>query len=248
MRETMRRIATENTLKKERNWAIEGKTKDEAILRSIGDGVFALDNEERVILFNRAAEKISGFKSDQIIGKRYDESLHFTLEDGTTRRDGFIKQAQRGREAKMANHTVLRNKKGDLINVADSAAPIKDANGVQMGIIVVFRDVTKQRRLETAKDEFISLASHQLRTPLTSIRLFVEMLLKNQLGDLNKSQHRYLKMIDISTQRMIRLVSDMLNISRIELGRLKFEPITTDINKQIMSHCEDIRPLVKEKI
>lgn len=247
MRETMRRIAIENTLKKERNWAVEGKTKDDAILRSIGDGVFALDTEGRIILFNRAAEKISGFKADHVVSKKYDELLHFTSEDGITRRDQFITQALNGHESKMANHTVLRMRNGDLVSVADSAAPIVDVDGKQMGIIVVFRDVTKQRQLEKAKDEFISLASHQLRTPLTSMRLFIEMLLKGQLGELNKAQRRYLKMIDVSTLRMIRLVGDMLNISRIELGKLKIEPVQTDINKQILSHCDDIRPLVKEK-
>ncbi len=147
----------------------------------------------------------------------------------------------------MENHTVLRAANGDLIPVADSAAPIKDESGKQLGSIVVFRDVTRQRQLERAKDEFISLASHQLRTPLTSMRLFLEMLLKGQLGKLKKSQRDYLKMIEVSTLRMILIVGNMLNISRIEMGRLKVEPVSTDVNQLILSHCDDVRPLVKEK-
>lgn len=247
MRETMARIATENTLKVERNEALEGKAKDEAILRSIGDGVFALDENNKVILFNRAAEKISGYKAKKVLGKTYSDILHFTDEDGLTPKDAFIREAQAGHSTKMANHTVLRSGMGTHVPVADSAAPIQDASGKHLGIIVVFRDVTKQRQLEKSKDEFISLASHQLRTPLTSIRLFAEMLLQGQTGKLSHGQREYIEMIETSTLRMIKLVGDMLNISRIELGRIKVESVATDVSELIRSHCAEVEPLVKQK-
>ncbi len=247
IRETGGRTRAERALREERNVAIAAKAKDEAILSSIGDGVFALDSHNRIILFNKAAQHISGYNEQEALGKLYSDVLAFSSEDGKTKHATFIEQAQRGIQAQMENHTVLKNKAGELIPVDDSAAPIRNADGKQIGIIIVFRDITKQRQLERAKDEFISLVSHQLRTPLTAIRLFVEMLKGEQVGKLNAQQKGYIEKVHLSTERMIKLVGDILNVSRIELGRIKVEPTTTDTNALILSHIDEVAPLAKEK-
>lgn len=247
VRETGRRTKAEQELREEKNFAIAAKTKDEAILSSIGDGVFALDRDNRIILFNKAAERISGFSEQEAIGKPYTDILMFSSEDGKTTHAKFIEEAQYGKLTQMEQHTVLKNKAGDLIPVDDSAAPIHDADGVQIGIIIVFRDITKQRQLDRAKDEFISLVSHQLRTPLTAIRLFIEMLNTEQVGKLNAQQKDYTEKVQLSTERMIKLVGDILNVSRIELGRIKVEPVQTDVNTLIAAHIGEIDLLAKEK-
>lgn len=219
------------------------KSKDEALLGSIADGVFALDNKLRITMFNAAASDISGFSRDDVIGKRYDRVLDFKLEATGKIADGFITKALHGQRTHMENHTELIRKDGTVVAVADSAAPIIDNDQKQQGVIVVFRDVSKERMLEQAQDEFVSLTSHQLRTPLTAIRLFVELLADTETGKLNAEQQDYVSKVSVSTNRMIQLVGDILNISRIQLGQLNIDPVPTDIKSLIAESIEEVRPL-----
>lgn len=105
----------------------------------------------------------------------------------------------------------------------------------------------KSFELERAKDEFVSITSHQLRTPLTSIRLFAEMLANGQAGALKPKQADYVQKIDISTKRMIALVGDILNISRIELGKVRVNPQPTDLVAYIRSQVDEIQPVAAER-
>ncbi|HWT55739.1 MAG TPA: HAMP domain-containing sensor histidine kinase [Candidatus Microsaccharimonas sp.] len=106
---------------------------------------------------------------------------------------------------------------------------------------------TKHRAFEESKDEFVSLVSHQLRTPLTSMRLFVEMLLDGQVGELNAKQHEYLRMVEISTGRMVDLVSDFLNASKLELGRMEIRPQPTHLEDLVESIVKNLRPLADQQ-
>jgi len=204
------------------------KARDEAILTGIGDGVFVLDSEERIILFNPTAEKISGFAAKEAIGRKYTDILKFIFEKDGSINDEFIKETMaKGKITQMASHTFLIKKDGSKVPVADSAAPIKDEQGRIFGYVVVFRDVTKEREIDKMKTEFVSVASHQLRTPLTGIKWFTELLLKSKPNDTIKN---YANQIVISNERMVRLVDDLLDVSRIEAGK-KFDIIlkNTDI-------------------
>ena len=240
-------IITED-LQNERNSAVAIKNKDEAILSSIGDGVFVLDPSGVIMFFNKKAQEITGYTDKEVIGKLYHDVLHFNhhSKDGTED-DSFIRRALSGKAAAMSKDTVLTRKDGTTLLVADSAAPVYDADDQQQGIIVVFRDITEQAHLDQAKDEFISIISHQLRTPLTAIRLFAEMLESHQVGKLNDKQQDYAKKILISTERMTHLVGDILNISRVELGRVKITPEPTNVRELIQSHLDEISPLAAAK-
>lgn len=210
-------------LNNERQLAEALMKKDDAILASIGDAVFAIDTEERITLFNPAAELLSGHKHEEVTGKNYREILTFVNEDGRPSYS-FVEQALGGRLASMKGNTRLIRKDGTFVEVADSAAPIRDADGKLQGVIVVFRDVSSERELDRAKSEFVSLASHQLRTPLSAINWYSEMMLDQDAGKLTKEQKEYMKEIYEGNQRMIELVDSLLNVSRLEVGKLKNDP------------------------
>ena len=109
-------------------------------------------------------------------------------------------------------------------------APVKDYLGQISGGVVMLHDITRLKEVDKMKTEFVSLASHQLRTPLTAIKLFVEMLFDEEgVGPLNQLQHSYLQDLSDSTVRMIKLVNDLLNVSRLESGRLRIIPEPTDL-------------------
>lgn len=217
----------------ERDHATRERDKIDIILHSIGDGVLVVDKDYKITVFNETAEKISGFKATEVVGNRYDTVLKFVFEKDEKQNDEFVRGAiESGMVKQMANHTVLIRKDSQRVPVADSAAPFKDKSGKVMGCVVVFRDVTKEREIDKMKSEFVSVASHQLRTPLTGIKWFSELLLKNNPDDTTKE---YVQQIAVSNERMVRLVDDLLNVSRIETGK-KFDIILKEM---------DIVPLVK---
>jgi len=228
---------------------LEGeKAKDEAILASIGDAVMACDKDGRVMLFNGVAQELTGFSGKEVIGSHYRQVLHLIKESDQKPGNDFIAEAiKTGRGTKMANHTLLIAKDGQKIPVADSAAPIKNAQGNLIGCVVVFRDVTHERDVDKAKTEFVSLASHQLRTPLTSINWYVEMLEAGDAGVLNDKQKEFLSEVYKGSKRMVQLVSDLLNVSRLETGRLKIEPVLTDLAVFIGEVRKELEPQIQER-
>ena len=223
-------------LNNERNEAVAARNKNDTILASIGDAVFVVDDKERTTLFNFAAEAISGFASEEAIGKPYKEILHFVRETTNENTEiTFVQRALKGHLAHMHNHTYLIRKDGKKVAVSDSAAPLRDEKNKIIGAIIVFRDVTREAELSRAKDEFVSLASHQLRTPLSAINWFVELLLSGDAGHLNKQQTEYVHQIYDGNQRMVKLVNSLLDISRIDLGKFINEPTSNSIQQIITS-------------
>jgi PAS domain S-box-containing protein len=221
-------------LEQERNLAIANAQKNHAILSSIGDAVFAVDAKLRITLFNPSAQKISGYSEAEALGKPYDEVLKFELEDGRVN-DHFIHRALAGHLSSMANHTTLIQKDGKHVSVADSAAPIYNSKHEIEGAIVVFRDVSSDYELDRAKNEFVSLASHQLRTPLSAINWYGEMLLNDDVGKLTEDQREYVQEISDGNHRMVELVDALLAVSRLEVGKLPNQPEPVDIIELIES-------------
>jgi signal transduction histidine kinase len=147
----------------------------------------------------------------------------------------------------MANHVLLVRKDGHKIPVADSAAPIRDAVGNTIGCVVVFHDVTRERQIDKAKTEFVSLASHQLRTPLSTINWYVEMLLSLDVGKLTPKQRQYSEEVYHASQRMVNLVNALLNVSRLELGTISVEPKLVNIITIAKTCLKELSPQILKK-
>lgn len=234
-------------LNNERNNAEAVRQKDDAILASIGDAVFAIDLDGVITLFNPAAVKISGYQEREAIGIPYTDILPFIMEKTGKPDTRFIERALAGKPASMKGDVQLRRKDGKMIAVADSASPIRNATGDILGAIVIFRDVSKERELDRAKSEFVSLASHQLRTPLSAINWYSEMILSGDAGKLTKDQTEYMSEIYEGNKRMVELVDSLLNVSRIEVGRLKNEPQDTSMIELADSLGKELRTSVITK-
>src|SRR3989344_2534162 len=129
--------------------------------------------------------------------------------------------------------------------VITSAAVILD--GKVIGAIDNFHDVTKEREIDHAKSEFVSLASHQLRTPSTSMKWFLEMLLSGDAGPLNEKQRGYFNEIYLNNQRIISLVNALLDISRIELGVFVVNPELTEMTAFTKDILEEFKTQIQEK-
>lgn len=195
------------------------------------------------------AEKITGFKQDEIIGKRIDKM--FKLINPTTGDDKdtcLIEDVfKTGKTQKGSATTILINKNGHPVPIAKSASPLKNKDGEIIGCVVVFRDVTHEYSVDKAKTEFVSLASHQLRTPLSSINWYTELLLAGDVGKISKSQKEYLDQIYKGNQRMIGLVNSLLNVSRLEMGTFIIEPKKMNILELADDMLNELTPRIKER-
>ncbi len=210
-------------------------------LYNIGDAVIAVDRDLKVTQFNKVAADITGIKPEQILGKRYDTKIRFVHADNDKKVDQFILDVfATGERQIMHDKTVLIDAQGKKKPIADSAAPLKDARGNIIGCVVVFRDITLEQEIDKMKTEFVSVASHQLRTPLGGIKWFTELLQNESLGKLTTKQKDAVSNIALSNERMITLVKDLLNVSRMEEGQ---ELI---IKRKQINICKIIESVIKE--
>ena len=225
------------------------KIKIEAILSSIGDGVFVTDNLGRVIIANSIALNLAGYTGEEVLNRSYTQVFKFVLdEDPTVQINSFVEEVLKtGTIKNLVNHTLLVRKDGSTIPVADSAALVKDLQGNISGCVVVFRDVTHQREIEQTKDNFLSTAAHQLRTPLGSIRWNLEMLLSGDIGELPNNIQEIIQQVYESDQRLIELVNDLLNVSRIDQGRLTNTPKSTVVADIVQSVIKELHPEIQKR-
>lgn len=205
------------------------KAKDEALLTSIGDGVIAIDQTTNIILFNDAASQMVGIDRNQIIGKPYNFYLKFLNEKDMSPATDFINLALHGEKIDVAKRIILQKSNGKVLPILQTISPILNSQKDIAGVVLVLKDITWERELEKLKDEFVSLASHELRTPMTAIKGLISMILEGDYGEINENLKDPLFDISKSTERLIQLVNDMLDVSRIEGGRIRMSITTISI-------------------
>ena len=223
------------------------RAKDEAILASIGEGMIVTDAEGRIIVVNKVAELILDFTLLEVKNKTvFDAFQLYDKEDTVVPLEMRPMRValQTGKKVE-AVYTFHRNDGVKLV-INLSVNPIVQV-GKTVGIIAIVRDVTEEKAIDRMKTEFISLASHQLRTPLSAMRWFAEMLLGGDAGSLNAEQQDFVRNIYESTERMIELVNSLLNISRIESGRIIIEPRPTDLKEMVEGLLKELDQLILKK-
>jgi PAS domain S-box-containing protein len=141
----------------------------------------------------------------------------------------------------------FRKADGSYAVIRNRAYMLLGGDGAPERVVGSCLDITQQKQLDRAKDEFISLVSHQLRTPLTIIRLYGNMLTDGIAGPLGKQQQAYVNKITLASIRLIKLVGDILNISRIELNRIKIDSVPTDANILVKQCIDELAPITRAK-
>jgi len=224
--------------------------KLEAVLRGIGDAVFVTDERKRILMVNEAMEKLSGFKEKELVGTVYSEKLCFVSEETGKKLFSAPRSVYVGsKEVKPKEPGVLIRKNGERVAIDGVGSPYKDSSGRVLGGVGVVRDVSKERDLDKMKSDFVSLASHQLRSPLTGIKWIVELLLES-IEKMSKSEvANYVKKIEGSNQKLIDLVNDLLSVSRIESGKMKQAEkiVSLNLKELLLESIEEVRLLLKEK-
>ncbi len=222
--------------------ALIEEAKEEATLTSIGEGVVVTDPQGKILVFNQAAELMTNWTAQEAIGQFWfetvpamDEKKGFLI----PRKDRDMYKALTIGKKVFSESIYLKRGSGKII-AANTAAPII-LKGQVIGAVQVFRDISHEKEIDRMKTEFISLASHQLRTPLSAVKWFCEMLINGDAGQLNPEQKEYAQNVSDSNERMISLVNSLLNISRIESGRITVDPKPTNMNELISEVIREIK-------
>ena len=127
------------------------------------------------------------------------------------------------------------------------ASPFLNENGLILGTVYLFDDITREKEIDQMKSDFISLVSHELRTPLTSIIGFVSFILDGKAGAINDRQRNSLARVQRQSKRLAALINDLLDISRIESGRIQMEQESISLLEIVTQRLEEIRPQADEK-
>jgi two-component system phosphate regulon sensor histidine kinase PhoR len=179
----------------------------EAVLSSMVEGVLAFDNSENLLRLNQAAAKLLNVNHDDVLNRPIQE----VVRNSALQR--FVSKTLESRET-MEDEISFYN--GGERNLQAHGAPLTDVNGRKMGALVVLNDVTNIRRLENIRREFVANASHEIRTPITSIKGFVETLLDGAIED-HETARRFLGIIGKHSDRLNAIVEDLLSLSKIEM-------------------------------
>ncbi|MCK4325560.1 diguanylate cyclase [bacterium] len=201
----------------------------ESIIKSLGDGVIVVSPEEKVIFMNPAAKGMLKVKGDS--SPFLEEMKRGILKDLSKKRKG-IKRREIG-------------VKSEILEV--KATPLEVENGKLQGAVAILRNVTRAKEVDRMKTEFVSSVSHELRTPLTSLQESVSLLLDGTLGDLNEEQKEFLGMANLDVMRLGRLISDLLDISRIEAGRMELHRTPTSVISLSNRSRKSLLPLARDK-
>lgn len=211
-------------------------------VEGVSDMVTITDENGVIIYVNGMAEKITGYKKEMLLGKTHQLWGRQTDEEFYKKLWKTIKEDKKPFRGEVTNE----RKNGELYEAEVNISPILDDSGKLLFFVSIERDLTKIKAVERVKTEFISLASHQLRTPLSAVKWFGKMLISGDAGDLNPMQKEYVEKIYESNEREIRLVNSLLNVSKIESGKILIEPRLTDLTKLVSSVITDFKLEVEE--
>jgi len=208
--------------------------QSDSILESVGDGIFCIDLEGQVTVVNAAAAQMLGYKQDEMLGRVMHNLIHHTKPDGASypSEESPIRKSLSNFGTARVVDEVFWRKDGTSFPVEYVARPLIDTYSGEggearaVGVVVAFTDTTERRALDRMKDEFISTVSHELRTPLTSLRGALGLLAGGALDSRPEKSSQMLEIAINNTDRLVRLVNDILDLERISSGKSELHSTT----------------------
>jgi PAS domain S-box-containing protein len=234
------RDITERKRMEEELKASEERYRD--LFENANDGIYILDRAGRIVSFNRKAEEITGYTVEEVRGQSYTLLVSSGPERKKARR-AFLKN-MRGQPDK-TELTIIR-KDGREVILELSTRPILQGGQI-VGIQGIARDITERKELERLKSDFISTVSHELRTPLTSIKGYVDLVLAGDVGPLTPEQKEFLTIVSQNTTRLTELINDLLEIERLESGRIEFEFAELDLAEVLENVARSLHVNAEQK-
>ena len=221
--------------------------QNELILQSAGEGIYGIDLQGHITFVNSAAAKTLGYPTKSMLGQFMHhlvdptnaEKIPYIWEESpifNTLKEGTIYHG---------SGDLFRRNQGDFFPVEYISTPIQD-KGKILGAVVIFKDITERQMVDRLKDEFISVVSHELRTPLTSIRTALGLLVQQDLKVAPEKRQRMTEIAFSNTNRLVRLVNDILDIERIKLGKINLNKQACDLKELVKQAVDEMQAMAEK--
>ena len=241
VRDITERKAEEKMLRE----SAEELKKYKMAVEAASDNIILTDREGVVLYVNKNTSSLTGYAKEEILGKTasvWGGQMPKEFYEGMWKTLGEEKKP-------FSAEVVNRRKDGRLYDAEIHISPVLDESGEVRYFIGVERDITKAKEIDTAKSEFISLASHQMRTPLTAINWYSEMLIGGDAGELNAKQKEYFEAIYGASQQMNEIIKTFLHILRLETGSVAMNPVPVDLGEMVRLTVEESKlPIDKKRL
>ena len=235
-------IATEELRRHNRRLSDE-KERSDGIMRHLADGLVVVDRAGNVVMMNPAAEKLLGRGAKEALGKSLVEGL---------KEEHLVAVAKGPLDDKDETHITKEievNSKDETTKkvLRASSAVIENEDGKTVGMVSVLSDITREKEVEEMKSHFVSLVTHELRTPVVAIQKSLELILSKTTGAINEDQERFLSISKFNLDRLNRLINDLLDMSKIEAGKLTLNPEAFDLRDIINEVVSLLNSWAKDK-
>lgn len=219
--------------------AVNEKKQTEAVVRGVAEGLVVVNDKGQVLLMNDTAEKMLGVEKEKKIGKKITDDIPDELlislakDSGPNNEEKVVEFVSKNDNVKK----VLRS----------SSAIIQNEEGQTVGMLNILTDVTKQRELDEMKKNFVANVTHELRTPIVAMQKATAILTTNSAGPLNETQTNFLSIVSRNLSQLARLVEDLLDVAKIDSGKMKLKLAPTRIDKVLVEACDTLDTWAKSK-
>ncbi len=225
----------------------EARARIRAINDSVNEAIALVAADGRILEINKRFSEMFGIPTNRIVNVDLEDARNF-----------YIQVFEEGETLYQLTLSAIHNEKATDTRIITQnwpqrrelqlfTTPVNDDHGAYLGRLYVFRDVTHEREVDRMKTEFVSMVSHELRTPLTSIKGFTEMVLDGDAGEIDEEVREYLEIVFNNAERLVALVNDLLDISRIESGRISLKSEPVDLNTVVQTVLNTMQHKLAEK-
>ncbi|HVX58339.1 MAG TPA: ATP-binding protein [Candidatus Saccharimonadales bacterium] len=228
----------------------DSRLSSDFILGAIEDGVVLVGRDGKVNLFNPGASLLTGWKAEEAVSSDVYHVLALLDSKGhplAPEQHPFAQAIQSGKAVRSSS-TTLSTKSGKSIIISLVVSPILDEKGMATGNVVgVFRDITREAEQEQQRNDFISTASHEMRTPVAAIEGYLSLALNPKITTLDENGRKYIQKASDATKHLGQLFQDLLTSSRAEDGRIASYPVVIELGEVLTQVVENERFHAKEK-
>ncbi len=225
------------------------KAKSEIILKAIDDGMVLIDHKQVIRHFNQAAADILGWKLDEAMGLDWKSVFRFVDDKGQNIAEAevpFVKVFSTGQTFRDSSMSVV-TKTNKSLAVTFTVSPLLDGAKQVKGLVGIFRDISAEKQQENQRAEFISTASHEMRTPVAAIEGYLSLALNDKVATIDARARDFLEKAHSSTQHLGQLFQDLLTSAKAEDGRLTSHPQVVEIGTFLEQLANDLRFAAQKK-
>ncbi|MCE7936953.1 PAS domain S-box protein [Candidatus Saccharibacteria bacterium CPR2] len=223
------------------------KSKADILISAMADGVIVVDTDYKIKLFNPAAQEITGWKVEEALGLDYRSIMKFVDDKNKPLQVDPLIEVFQQKQPVSSNKFNLNSRSNKIVSLSITISPIQNFDNEANAVIVVFRDISQEKSEQQQRAEFISTASHEMRTPVAAIEGYLSLAMNPNVVNIDTKAREYLEKAHSSTQHLGKLFQDLLTAAKSEDGRLISHPKVTDISAFLEQVTQDVRFTAEKK-